>query len=77
MVTVLITLYKKSGLIDPFFITQCISSLLKEVQNREAQIIDPILVKMNIFYVELLFNPFSQSANTDRVRLKTPNKNFK
>ena len=50
VVTVLISLYRKSGNLDPFYITQCISSLLKEMQNREAQIIDPILVnKVNFF----------------------------
>jgi hypothetical protein len=45
VVTVLITLYRKPGVVEPYYITQCISSLLKEMQTREAQIIDPILVR--------------------------------
>lgn len=43
VVNVLITLYKRTGVVDPFYITQGMACLLTEMQNRDAQIIDPIL----------------------------------
>ena len=61
VVTVLITLYKRTGVIDPFYITQCISSLLKEMQNREAQIIDPILVRFDTHSFLVFLNVLGQN----------------
>ena len=41
----LITLYKRSG-IDPFHITQCISSILKAVVDRNPEILDAVVEQL-------------------------------
>ena len=41
----LITLYKRSG-IEPYHVTQCISSLLKAIVDRNPQILDGVVEQL-------------------------------